>query len=148
MNEYKTNIIYLGLLLIFLSVSQNCFGQNKLESEFKSVVAKNGWSFEDSSQISKYDLIVISFDEDSITHSYLHFIEGYFANRCSYKVEFHDAYFVLAIGNCREDQTETNFIYGYLNEENLVLLLSENKINSSQELKEQKGWTIFKRIIN
>ena len=132
--------------MLFLSVG--CIGQNNSELQFNNEIINSNWSCEDSTQLSKYDIVVVSFNKDSITHSYLSFIEGYYANRCSYTAIFTESYFLLELGACLEKQSEINFIYGYILNDKLNILMTEFKIDSKNVIESKKGWISYERILD
>lgn len=134
-------------LLLLISTSGIC--QDNIQNDFINNIENTSWSCEDSIQLEDYEMMVVSFAEDSITHGYLNWLDGLYSNRCSYVVLFTDSYFELELGGCREPSTDIKYVYGYLTEgkkDELNILLSEKNFTSFEVLKKQEGWIPFERF--
>ena len=137
------------IIFTFFTISTSCYAQNNVQEYLQAKTDTSSWSCSDSTQLEDYELMVVSFYGDSICHAYLNFIDGFYSNNCSYTAAFNDSYFELEIGGCREPNENIKYVYAYLtagNNDELNLLLSENKLLGIDIIKKQEGWIQFERF--
>jgi hypothetical protein len=137
------------LILLLTIITQQCYCQDKVQDAFRDNVVNTNWSCEDSVELKDYEMMVICFTEDSITHGYINWLDGMYSNRCSYEVKFSDTHCELEIGGCVEPSSEVKYVYGFLsdgNNDELNILMSENKLVVNDKFKQQKGWIRFERF--
>ena len=131
------------LFLTLTFVATTVFGQNDLSKTLDN----SSWSCGDSTILKNHEIMVVSFSTDSITHSYLDWINGYYANRCSYNSTITDSFFELELGTCREAFSGFNYIYGYFIGEKLNILFTDKRHTDLTEAKKQPDWILFDRVI-
>jgi hypothetical protein len=132
------------LLSTFFIVSSIGLCQNKFEKDFSTDVIDKTWSVEDASQKTDYESMYVFISKDSLTMVYVNWIEGMSMNQCSFTKKDLKFCFELSMKNCIE-LPETKFVYGYLTEDKkkLNLLLSENRLISTESIKARKDWIIL-----
>ena len=131
------------LILTLTFVVTTVLGQNDLSTTLDN----SSWSCEDSTVLKNHEIMVVSFSADSITHSYLDWINGYYANRCSYNATITDSFFELELGNCRETSSGLSFVYGYFVGEKLNILFADKRHTDFIEAKKQPDWILCDRVI-
>jgi hypothetical protein len=143
------------VIFVWISLFVNCStvfcqnNDNKMDkSTYENQVLNKGWSLEDSTKKSEYELIVFVFKPDTVSTVYINWIEGMGSTSCEYVFNSDNIFFKLGLKNC-DQENYYSFIYGYLNKlgQLCILMRNENLVLNKQLLKED-NWLILTEVID
>ncbi len=71
---------------------------------------------------------------------------GFSGNKCGYQVSVRNGFFEMVMKNCH-DKFHYAFMYGYLKENMLLLLMSEKSLTLDSGLLAHKNWITFDKVV-
>lgn len=140
---------FLFTLLLALITACSCFSQTnrKLEqNEFDTDILNQWWSFEDKvNKGGECDMRILIVKTGEFEMNCVNWANGFSGSKCTYSVTIKNDFFELTAKDCQKS-INPGFIYGYLSETNLFLLISNKKLDTSPELLKEKNWFKFEKI--
>lgn len=149
MKKIMRNLAILAWISFFLNCS-TVFCQNydrKMDKNtYENLVLNTGWSLEDTTKKSEYELIVFVFKPDTVYTVYISWIEGMSSTSCEYVFKSDNIFFKLGLKNCNQEKYYS-FIYGYLNKQGQLCILMKNEnLNLNKHLLKEHNWLILSKI--
>lgn len=132
-------------VILFLSLCNNAQQKKLGNAEFKSMVVDQWWSFENKDSKTACDMQILVVKSLEFELNCINWSEGFSGNKCNYELSVIDNFFELKPKNC-QNKIEPGFIYGYLSENSLNILISKKQLVLSPSLLSDKNWIPFEKI--
>ena len=120
--------------------------QKKLGADdFKTMVVDQWWSFENKDTKGTCDMQIFIVKSLDFELNCINWTNGFSGNKCNYDLSLIDNFFELKPKKC-QNKSVAEFIYGYLSESSLYLLISNKQLAMSPSLLSNKNWIPFEKI--
>lgn len=139
---------FLFTLFFTLVSACNCVSQvnRKLEqNEFDTDILNQWWSFEDKAAKGECDMRILIVKTKEFEMNCVNWANGFSGSKCTYSLTIKNDLIELAPGNC-EKSANPGYVYGYLSDASLFLLISGKRLEMTPELLKEKSWFKFDKI--